>query len=203
MLGQFVVPESSDELPEKETTTIPQAAIDEAAHALVRNGILMRDPKQGKPFKLTRFSCPREHLVSKVADRPPCIRLGHIWTFFVACITASHKLRYSSIEETVENVKVRKRKNKTISDGAHLNIEKAQDLVLIFDALRPLYPRNYICTFDSLALIEFLAQYDVFPTWVFGVEVDPFLAHCWVQEDETVFNDHVEMVRAYTPVMAV
>ncbi len=59
------------------------------------------------------------------------------------------------------------------------------------------------CLFDSLTLLNFLARYGIFPDWVFGVQARPFAAHCWVQLDEIVFNDTVEHVGGYTPIMTV
>ena len=35
-----------------------------------------------------------------------------------------------------------------------------------------------------------------FPRWVFGVRARPFVAHCWVQYEDMVFNDTVEHVPA-------
>jgi hypothetical protein len=56
--------------------------------------------------------------------------------------------------------------------------------------------------FDSLALVEFLAQWHIFPDWVFGVRVDPFEAHCWVQAVEVVLSDTLSFAsRWYSPIM--
>jgi hypothetical protein len=35
------------------------------------------------------------------------------------------------------------------------------------------------------------------------VKLEPFGAHCWIQDDDTVLNDTVEVVRQYTPVLVV
>jgi hypothetical protein len=60
-----------------------------------------------------------------------------------------------------------------------------------------------VCLFDSLALIHFLAQYGLYPDWVFGVSADPFEAHCWVQAGQVVLNDTVERVSAFTPILTI
>jgi hypothetical protein len=73
----------------------------------------------------------------------------------------------------------------------------------VFDSLRLFYPRPYLCLFDSLALIHFLARFGLYPDWVFGVQADPFEAHCWVQAGSVVLNDTVERVSAFTPIMYV
>ncbi|WP_349770714.1 lasso peptide biosynthesis B2 protein [Steroidobacter cummioxidans] len=52
-------------------------------------------------------------------------------------------------------------------------------------------------------MVEFLARYDVFPTWVFGVRLEPWGAHCWIQHGPFTFNEGVEKAASYTPIMAV
>jgi Transglutaminase-like superfamily len=79
-----------------------------------------------------------------------------------------------------------------------------RQLVDIFGRLRVfLFSHNEECLHDSLALLEFLARYRIFPGWVFGVRARPFVAHCWVQYEDIVFNDTVEHVAGYTPIMVV
>jgi Transglutaminase-like superfamily len=85
-----------------------------------------------------------------------------------------------------------------------LDIEAARRLVDTFYRLRVfLFASREKCLYDSFAMLEFLARYGLFPYWVFGVRALPFAAHCWVQYRDTVFNDTVEHVRGYTPIMVV
>jgi hypothetical protein len=77
------------------------------------------------------------------------------------------------------------------------------DLVRSFQVLRPIFPRRYLCLFDSLALVNFLAGYGIHPDWIFAVREDPFTAHCWVQQGGVVLNDEVEHISLYTPIMDV
>jgi len=76
-------------------------------------------------------------------------------------------------------------------------------LVSTFHGLRPFFPRDYLCLFDSLALFIFLANHGVSPRWVFGVQSDPFAAHCWLQEGPLLLNDTLDRVTPYTPIMSV
>jgi hypothetical protein len=75
-------------------------------------------------------------------------------------------------------------------------------VIAAFKNLRPLYPRPYLCLFDSLALLEFLASYGSFPRVVFGVVADPFQAHCWLQEGNVVLDDDLERVGRYKPILS-
>jgi len=83
------------------------------------------------------------------------------------------------------------------------DFDRARSLVRVFARLRWYYPRPYLCLFDSLALLHFLARFDLFPDWVFGVSADPFEAHCSVQLGDVVLNDTVERVSALIPIMSV
>jgi hypothetical protein len=104
------------------------------------------------------------------------------------------------MQQTVESVQLRNQRRvvSQVPDDKAL-----RELVAIFHHLRAYYVRKYLCLFDSLALIEFLARYRHFPQWVFGVTAEPFNAHCWVQEQDCVLNDTVEYVRGFTPIMAI
>jgi hypothetical protein len=74
-------------------------------------------------------------------------------------------------------------------------------LIATFQLLRPLFPRPYLCLFDSLALFEFLAGHDCFPHLIFGVVADPFEAHCWLQAGTVVLNDNLERTGRYKPIL--
>jgi hypothetical protein len=76
-------------------------------------------------------------------------------------------------------------------------------LVAVFRKLRRLFPANYLCLYDSLVLVEFLARYDIFPAWVFGVRLEPWAAHCWVQQGTVVFNEGIEEADDYVPIMVI
>jgi hypothetical protein len=50
-------------------------------------------------------------------------------------------------------------------------------------------------------LLEFLAVYGHFPRLVFGVQAQPFSAHCWVQHADLLLNATLEDAVAFTPIM--
>jgi hypothetical protein len=62
-------------------------------------------------------------------------------------------------------------------------------------------PRN--CLADSLALLRWLIAHQGRAMLVFGVKLDPFAAHCWVQTEELLLNDIAERVERFTPVRIV
>jgi hypothetical protein len=116
-------------------------------------------------------------------------------------VLAKFVLRFWHFERVVRRVAERKARR---ASHARLDPERARQLVDAFDRMRVfLFSAREECLHDSLAVVEFLAQYGIFPTWVFGVRARPFVAHCWVQDAGLVFNDTVENVTTYVPIMLV
>jgi len=121
--------------------------------------------------------------------------------FLVAARRAARLFVTASMAEIVD--RVRRRKEQTSVVATDVVAEKGARLIDAFRSLRPLYPRPCLCLFDTLAMLEFLDRFHLWPSWVFGVAVNPFRAHCWLQEAEFVLNDDIETVRRYTPIMEV
>ena len=176
---------------------------DQAIKGLVANGILVSDVRKGKPPSLLNKEIPADNTSLDLTDPRPDIRISHIWHFFAAALTASFNLRWQSIENTVRFIERRKKKKREGSKIVPESSGATTNLFRVFHALRPFYPRPYLCLYDSLALIHFLARYDIYPEWIYGVKLKPFGAHCWVQSDKMVINDIVDNVRDYTPIMSV
>lgn len=59
------------------------------------------------------------------------------------------------------------------------------------------------CLAHSLAVAHRLAAAGLNHQFVMGVSVRPFRAHAWVQSGDTVVNDHVDLVRRFTPILIV
>ena len=173
---------------------------------LLEQGLLVESEAHGKrPAPLQVDTASTSPMVD--SDKGPAhagrpgIGPAHVRKFFAAAAAASWNLRWQSIEQTVRVVERRKRANRDAfapADGASI-----VDLFAIFQSLRPYYPRPYLCLFDSLALIHFLARFGVFPQWVYGVRLEPWGAHCWVQSGDMVVNDIVDNVNGYTPIMSI
>lgn len=58
------------------------------------------------------------------------------------------------------------------------------------------------CLVRGIAMKRLLAQRGCNGTLVFGVTM-PFSAHCWVQVDDVVLTDRLEIIRRYQPIFAV
>lgn len=179
--------------PTDDSATVVQALLDKK--------LFVADESEGKHPRPLSTPAPETSLITNHDSPRPAIGPAHVYKFFAASATASWNLRWQSIEHTVRQVERRKQQRK----GAVLPVDSATitDLFRVFQTLRPYYPRPYLCLFDSLALLHFLARFDVFPQWIYGVKLEPWGAHCWVQSGDQVVNDIVDNVNGYTPIMSV
>lgn len=175
--------------------------IKKLAEDLICHNLLTDDPINAVEYPLLSIKVPELDLSGYEFDNRPNIQIGHVVNFFIACSLAFYKVRFYTTEKMVGSVKYRKRRrqNPLISD-----LDNIRDLVEIFKILRPLfYTSKDHCLFDSLALIEFMARYGIYPTWIFGVKMGPFRAHCWVQDNNFIYNETLDQAHYFTPIMAI
>ena len=78
-----------------------------------------------------------------------------------------------------------------------------QALAVRFLAARRLVPVTPNCLLDSLALLRWLAASAEGHSLVFGVKLDPFGAHCWIQSETMLINDRPDSVARFAPVRVV
>lgn len=166
---------------------------------LEEGGLITRNPSRGRACSSPSIEKPTMSLFAITGQRLLRIAPHQTSRFFCAAISASAQLRFQSLERVIARMEARH----LVRDGRSLNMDSLSELTRTFRTLRPAYPRRYLCRFDSLALLNFLAAYELYPQWVYGVRLRPFSAHCWVQTGHFVVNDYVENVCLYAPVMSI
>jgi hypothetical protein len=176
------------------------AQTDKLVESLTNNGIITSNPKIGKPFTESEYPTPESRIEASESTTSAHLPLFWILRFFLACAKVDWQLRAKALSRTL--ARIERRRLRAEYSGAVRNAPHASSLVAAFQRLRPLYPRSYLCLFDSLALLEFLASYRFLPRVVFGVVADPFRAHCWLQDGSTVINDELERVGQYKPILS-
>ena len=80
---------------------------------------------------------------------------------------------------------------------------RAGSLAARFIAASRMVPIAPDCLADSLALGFFLARRNIFPELVFGAKLNPFAAHCWLQDDALLLNDSLGTIEEFVPVFIV
>jgi Transglutaminase-like superfamily len=167
---------------------------------LIRDGLLTSDPARGKAASITTIPQPSSSLMHFQFGIRPRVNPTHAIALGRAWLKARIALSRLSMQRLVERVQERKAR----ASRRSWDVQQARNLVTTFLWLRPLYysPRG-ACLLDSLVLIEFLARHEVFPTWVFGIKLAPFSAHCWIQDHDVVWNDTPERAGSYNPIMCI
>jgi hypothetical protein len=179
---------------------LPELAVEEAAAPLLQQGWLLDEGAASKDATPVRLPAPETDLSG--SDEIAGAKLGAhtVIAFLFASIFAKLALRFRRLEWVVRRVAER---NAAHADRP-FDFERARRLLDAFGRMRVfLFSSREECLHDSLAVLEFLARHELFPSWVFGVRARPFAAHCWVQRDAVVFNDSVEHSSSYTPIMVV
>ena len=171
-----------------------------AAAPLVSQGWLLETPAGKEATPVQPVPAESELITDVEGSAKLSVRI--VIAFVTAALFAKFALRFWRFERVIRRVS--RRRAKYAAAGAPADIEQVRSLVDTFFRLRVfLFASREKCLYDSLAMLEFLARYGFFPRWVFGVRALPFAAHCWVQCGDTVFNDTVEHVSGYTPIMLV
>jgi hypothetical protein len=186
---------------EREDTSLDderQKALRCAADVLLAQKLITPDAASADKPAAVQWERPTRSLGPNHYDTLSKVRAARLLDFFAASTRAAGKLRYWPIARTVESIRAGRRERAASFDSA-----QASELMSAFVTLRPLFPKPYVCLFDSLAALEFLSHHHCFPKWVFAVKASPFGAHCWLQEGDLILNDSVERVGAYTPIMIV
>jgi Transglutaminase-like superfamily len=175
------------------------AGADELISRLLAHGMLVSDPRLGKPAVPVAIPRPERTLVEfDFAERP---RTGAalLMRFARSCLRAQLSLKLTPMQSIVNGV--RERKARLEGRGPTCD---SRALLRAFSRLRPLfYTVRSACLLDSLTLLHFLGADGICPDWVFGVKTEPFDTHCWVQQGEVLFNDVPDRVRQYSPILVV
>ena len=164
---------------------------------LLDRGLITTDATDGKAVTLPEVEQP---IATLVEDQRRYASAKYAIQFLISASMAHFQLKHRSMKDIVHWVRDTKARD---ARSQVVGIEDMARLVSVFNSLRPMFPRDYLCLFDSLALLHFLVHYGVHPQWVFGVRADPFGAHCWLQENNVILNDTPDVICAYTPIMTV
>jgi hypothetical protein len=187
--------------PDEPSAEAPTPETEAAIEVLRGRGLLTDSVPPGKDATPVSATPPARELLTD-SDQANSLGAGSWWSFFIASALAKIALRTWAFERVIR--RVRQRKVTLARNATPLDVERARMLVEAFVRYRIfLFSSKNECLYDSLALIEFLARNGIYADWVFGVQTRPFAAHCWVQQGDIVFNDTVEHVSGYTPIMVV
>jgi hypothetical protein len=173
------------------------ADLDALVQSLSARELLTTDVSRGHSVGVARSLDARADMTRNLNASSICTA-RYIPSVLLSCWLTARKLRHQPIQQIVEGVRS---KRKRAAPGDVRSRAAIAELVVAFGAARRLSPQRPVCLFDSLALAEFLAMNEFFPSLVFGVRMNPFSAHCWLQDAQTVLNDVIDNTSTYAPIL--
>ena len=100
--------------------------------------------------------------------------------------------------------RVHRRRAAALASGYRFNLENVARQVYAFRSIRPYFflAKDH-CLIHALTLIDYLAHNGEFPSWVFGVSMDPWTAHTWVQHEDFLLDCTPENVCSLEPILSI
>lgn len=151
-------------------------------------------------FRRKPIQLPDRNLMESQEFTDTHISTHDFLRFVNACFVSKTRLKFSTLERIIHIIDRRK---VNCHSTTSMDLNGLRRVTAIYRRLRPLIPWDYLCLFDSLSLIEFLAYYQLFPSWVFAVRLDPWAAHCWVQHEGLAVNEDADVTQTFLPIMTV
>lgn len=166
--------------------------------ALVKQGVLLASDTMALRSAITRYPSP---------DREaPLLRDRHLNLLAMA---------EAAIDRSVAIRDIQRQSLEHVLDTCRIKVERAQTRALppiegrlrsdlyAFQMSARLVTSFNQCLSSSIALTRFLSRRDHYPHLILGVRMAPFAAHAWVQSEDLVLNDTVDMASRYTPILVI
>ena len=165
-----------------------------------QKGLLTTTPHEGKPLHPVTHSAPCESVYDIYWKRRvhPITVTTLAWEYFLLYRRLKHERLYDTTQraETLKADVARKMIN--LRDE-YITTQAKQ----VIDSRYFLYSYQDKCLFDSCLFFTYFLKKGIPVDWVFGVDLFPFHAHCWVEYKGRVLNDHLERVMRFTPIYVV
>jgi len=172
------------------------------AETLVAAGVFVRECPPSRSFSSAGYHCTAEVDWDPFNPASRKIRSIDVIRLLFAFVKSMILLRTRSLGTIFDSTHTRKLRESAGSRAP--TIDEAAELARLFRRMRPaLFSAKYKCLLESLVLVEFLAQYKTFPSWIIGVRSRPFAAHSWVVYDGTLLTGNVDNTKAYAPLLSV
>ncbi len=175
------------------------AELNELVANLERRGSITPHRQAGKSADMLEMITGNREVPGPLIDDIPRIGIGHVFNMISALAVTFYLLKIRGLPSAVRHVS-RLRTRTDMSDRAH----DASEVVEIYHRVRPFfYSAKGNCLFNALSMISFLSKYGICPYWCFGVKMNPFEAHCWVEDGQWLYNDRYSRTWRFAPIMRI
>jgi hypothetical protein len=169
---------------------------------LIERRILVERAASGTGSQLSIPPAARSAMEAPTAPRHP--RAAELLEVLSLILRMHLALKHVPLKRVLDGLVARRHARCTHSAPAAASTERElADAASVYRQARLFVPVDMRCLPDSLALARFLSRRRLHANVVFGVALDPFSAHCWVQAGDLALNDTVGNVHAHTPIRVV
>lgn len=169
------------------------------AARLAARGLLVKSAVAGRPVRAFAGAQACRDLTHEPAFVRPRAELQYAPATGLAIASASRLLARRALPGVLSGAAHWKRRSRPAPV-----LGRQIRLAARYHALTPYFMRTRdACKLHSAALVRFLSLFGEPAEWVFGVRLNPFGAHCWVQCGQTLLNDSLDRVREFRPILSV
>ncbi|MFT3791070.1 MAG: lasso peptide biosynthesis B2 protein [Rudaea sp.] len=169
---------------------------------LIRQRILTEDPLSGRPSVRPVLATRSAIELGAPAD---ALNIPILLDAFVTVCSTQLQLAIRNLKTIIDRLVIYRDSNSDphAANSREMPLQRLLSTVGAFRKARSYVPIETCCLLDALSLVKFLARRKLSANIVFGVTLDPFSAHCWVQAADWVLSDTVGNVAAHTPIRVV
>jgi len=167
---------------------------------LTEKRLLTTQAKDGKALQPVSHTPP----ISSVYDDywKPQLYPATIAHLAVQHLSVLRRIKTESLFETTQKAE-RAKASIAGREKAVAETELRAKAKKIIDSRYFVYTYRDKCLFDSYLFFTYFVNRRIPVNWVFGVNLYPFAAHCWVEYEGLVMNDPLERVAAFTPIYVI
>lgn len=164
------------------------------------SGAITRDRRNGKPVSFLRHFPSSAEVPGPPIGERPSVRLLCTARVATALAAACAILKFRGLGAAISYV----RNLRSSVRSCHGNEASVSDIVEQYNRVKPIFlAAKDNCLLNSLSMIIFLSEFGYVPFWCFGVSLRPFSAHCWVEDEQWLYNDQYQRTHSYVPIMRV
>lgn len=172
--------------------------------SLLQANLLTTSVKYGKIVSAPHLMhSVRDDLVVPTVERRP-IRITDVLKFLAALTYAFFAARIAPLRYVIGHAQRKARTERMAARLTPTDQVAVLELVSIYRRIRVyLFGSRNNCLLQALSLRTFLTYYHIRTTWIFGVKMNPWSAHSWVQYGSLVLDGSPEEVQYYTPILVI
>lgn len=175
--------------------------VEAGLYSLIDTGLLIEGQPPGGRIQATFLDGPAR---SALEEEVPAGRLcSAIYLEVLGTVFSTRwRLKRKKLKQVIDQATARQH-NRADSFAIPTSGTLESDLlhaVGLFRRARQHVPIGTSCLLDSLSLLQFLARRGLPGRLVFGVTLEPFSAHCWIQVGNLALNETVGEASAHTPI---